>query len=75
MKVENIYNTDTNYAKIHCEQCAKTLKLIDLGLVEFTPAILSSLDDLAIIHKQRHPKHNPNIYIYHRRPTLKELRG
>lgn len=75
LTIEQRVNSNTNYLKLWCETCARTLKLLDYGLEEVAPGAIELLEDKAITHERRNHQHKMFIYEYHRRPTIQELRA
>jgi len=72
--VEKQKNTDTNYLKLWCRTCARTLELLDSGLDEVAEGAIELLDSMAMNHERRNHKHDIHIIEGVRRPTLAELR-
>lgn len=75
LTVEVRENTKTNFLKLWCETCARTLKLIDYGLEEVAPAMVTQLEDMAGRHERKNHKHKLYLYEGRRLPTLAEIRA
>ena len=75
MKLENKYGSKNNYIKLHCEGCAKTLRIESAGLKDLDWEWIGIFEGLALQHEMRHPKHNPSVTVYTRIPTNNELSG
>lgn len=75
LTIEARENTKTNYLKLWCETCAKTLRLLDYGLEEVAPGAIEQLQSMATKHETRNHKHNLFIYEGRRLPTNREIRG
>lgn len=73
--VEKIENTKTNYLKLWCKTCRRTLKLLDYGVEEVAPGGIELLDSMATRHETRNHKHSLFIYEGARLPTPQEIRG
>jgi len=67
MIIQEINNTQVNKVKLHCEACKKTLFLEDYELEPFAPGIIDLMQARATQHEQKHPTHNPTIWIYKRK--------
>lgn len=72
--VEKRENTQTNYLKLWCETCRRTLKLLDYGIKEVVPGGIELLDSMATKHETRNRGHKIFIFEGSRLPTNQELR-
>lgn len=73
--IEQRVNTKTNYLKLWCETCARTLKLLDYGLESVAPGAIDQIQAMATRHETRNHKHQLFIYEGNRLPTPQEIRG
>jgi len=75
LTIESRVNTDTNYLKLWCETCWRTLKLLDYGVEEVAPGMIEQLQAKATKHEIHNHGHKIFLYEGHRRPTNQEIRG
>lgn len=73
--VEKIENTKSNYLKLWCQTCRRTLKLLDYGVEEVAPGGIELLDSMAVNHEKRNHTHKIFIYEGARLPTNAEIRN
>lgn len=55
-------NTQSNYLKLWCQTCRRTLELLDYGLEDVAPGMIDQLQGVATNHERHNHKHS--IYIY-----------
>lgn len=68
------YNSQTNYGKLWCETCGKTLEKEEAeGLETLEQSAVDYLIGMAERHEHLHPKHSLVVTIYERVPTLEEI--
>lgn len=70
---ESKNGSQTNYAKLHCPDCRKTLSLKDFGLNPIEESAVELLMSTALRHQQKHPTHNMTVTTYLRTPAHGEL--
>ncbi len=70
---ESKVGSQTNYLKLHCPDCRKTLKLQDFGLDAVEESAVELLMATAYRHQNKHPSHNMTLTTYERTPAHGEL--
>lgn len=72
VSVEVINTDNKNAVSAHCSDCWTVLEKNDLGSEPVTEEAVDLMMSVAYRHVQKHPKHNPIVYIYQKQSIIPE---